>query len=295
MAKKSSTIGCQITDRDVELLIAIDRHPMTTGQLFQLSQTFAQPFSDDRLLRRRLAILRAVGLLQNWPLATVSNGGLPHYWKLTREGYKTLYGQDVALPKRRYFEQVSTGHHHHTRCQGEFLTHLFATAVKNGVAVHQFARENSVRIECAAGLVYPDCAFQLIRDGRRYNFCVEIDNGTERVRSTQDTESIQRKLVTYEAHQRQFEARDPRRYVVLLITTRSELRIGHMLEVATDVMGDSKRTVFLGCGLDAFKQSDPFRDDVLRDHLSQSRPLIRPLKSAAKSQFDRRDDSIALR
>lgn len=294
MAKKSSPIGCQITDRDVELLIAIDRHPMTTDQLFRLSQTFAQPFSDDRLLRRRLAVLRAVGFLQNWPLATVSKGGLPHYWKLTREGYKTLYGQDVALPRRRYFEQVSTGHHRHTRCQGEFLTHLFATAVKNGVAVQQFARENSVRIECDAGMVYPDCAFQLIRDGRRYNFVVEIDNGTERVRSTQDTESIQRKLVTYAGHQRQFTAIDPRRYVVLLITTSSDLRIGHMLDVAADVMGDSKRTVFLGCSLEAFMQSDPFRDDVLRDHLSRTRLLIRPPKSAAKSRFDRRNEPVAL-
>ena len=281
MAKNFSAVGYQITDRDIDLLIAIDRHPMTTSQLFRLSQSFTQPFSDERLLRRRLAVLRTADLLQNWPLATISNGGLPHYWKLTRDGYRALYGQNVALPKRRYFEQISAGHHHHVRCQGEFLTHLFAMAVRNGVAVHQFARENSVRIECDAGIVYPDCAFQLIRNQQKYNFVVEIDNGTERVRSTQDTESIQRKLITYEAHQRKFKAFDPGRYIVLLITTRSELRISHMLDVAKDVMGDSKRTVFLGCSLDAFTRSDPFRDDILSDHLSQSRLLIRRPRSTA--------------
>ena len=37
-------------------------------------------------------------------------------------------------------------------------------------------------------------------DGRTFSFVVEFDNGTERVRSKQDVESIERKMRGYDAH-----------------------------------------------------------------------------------------------
>ena len=95
-------------------------------------------------------------------------------------------------------------------------------------------------------------------DGRTFNFVVELDNGTERVRSRRDVESIERKLRGYDAHQAQFEALDPQRYLVLFVTTRSQQRLQHILDVATLVMQNQQRTVFIGTDLKSFLEDDPF-------------------------------------
>ena len=195
---------CQLTPRDVALFEALDRHPFTTDQLYRLSATFAEPFTQERLIRRRLQQLREAGLLQSWPLATVGRGGAPHYWKLTRASYQWLQGEEAALPSRRFFEAIAPGHHHHTRSLGEFLVQTMVGAHRQGIAVRHFARENSVTLEAGGFIVVPDCAFQLhTPDGRLFHFCVELDNGTERVRSRLDVESIERKLRGYDAHQAQ--------------------------------------------------------------------------------------------
>ena len=200
----------QLTRRDLALQEAVDRHPFTTDQLFRLSVTFAEQFTQERLPRRRLQQLRETGLLQSWTLATVGRGGAPHYWKLTRTGYQWLQGDEIPLPSRRFFEAIAPGHHHHTRCLGDFLVQTLVAAHRQGIAVRHFARENSVTLEANGFLVVPDCAFQLhTPDGRVFHYCVELDNGTERVRSRLDVESIERKLRGYDAHQSQFAALDP--------------------------------------------------------------------------------------
>ncbi|MCH7735327.1 MAG: hypothetical protein IH961_08970, partial [Chloroflexi bacterium] len=58
-----------------------------------------------------------------------------------------------------------------------------------------FARENTLRIDVGQEHLFPDCAFDLITDNdERFRFHVEIDNGTERVRSQKDVDSWQRKI-----------------------------------------------------------------------------------------------------
>lgn len=265
----------QITPRDVELLTVIDRHPMTAEQLLKLSETFPAPFTHDRLVRRRLSQLREAGFLRSFPYATAGRGGAPHYWKLTRDGYRLLYGESLPLPRRRYFEAVSPGHHHHTLCLGELLTHLAVTAHREGIALRQFSRENQLKIEAGTFTLHPDCAFQLVTpDGRPFNFVVELDNGTERIRSRLDVESIERKLRGYDAHQSRFDALDPERYLVLFVTTRSPVRLQHILDLAGMVMENPHRTVFIGADIRAFLAGDPFRDALLRDHRGLKRMLL---------------------
>lgn len=267
---------CQITPRDFALFEAVSQHPFTTDQLFRLSTTFAEPFTQERLLRRRLQQLREAGLLQSWPLATVGRGGAPYYWKLTRAGYQWLQGDEVILPSRRFFEAIAPGHHHHTGSLGKFLVWTFVAAHRRGISVRHFARENSVTLEAAGLIVVPDCAFQLrTPDGRTFHFCVELDNGTERVRSRLDVESIERKLRGYDAHQSQFAALDPQRYLVLFVTTRSADRLTHILDLAGRVMRNPQRTVFVGVALEKYLNcDDPFREAVLTDHRGLKRTLI---------------------
>ena len=272
MPTKFST---KIGERDIEILTALDRTPLTPRQLCHLSQSFARPFHDEHNLRRRLRRLVDSDLIRSFPYALISEGRAPAYFKLTRQGYRTLYGQDVRLPNRRYFEEVSHGHHHHTFALAESIVHLITSGSKNGVTLNSFARENSVQLKTNATALYPDCAFQITGlSSMQFNFCVELDNGTERVRTNQDVESLERKMRGYDAHQSQFDADDPRRYLVLLITTRSKIRLQHMLDAAAAVMKNPQRTVFLGCDLSTLLAGNPFHDAVFRDHRGLKRTLI---------------------
>lgn len=265
-------------------MLAIDRHPLTPAQLCRLSNTFQRPFADEGNLRRRLRVLSDVKLIRCWPYAIASDGRSPRYFKLTQAGYRLLYGAKAPLPKRRYFQAVSPGHHHHTLCLAELLVHLIVASHRYGYAIEDFARENSVRLDVPLADVtesstlmalYPDCSFSVRKpDGRSFLFMVELDNGTERIRSPHDLSSIERKLRAYDAHQSQFEKFDPDRYLVLFVTTRSEIRVKNILTHAAAVMRHPNRTVFLGCDLQSLKSSDPFRDAVFQDHRGLKRTLV---------------------
>ena len=55
-----------------------------------------------------------------------------------------------------------------------------------------------------------------------------LDNGTERIRSPQDVESIERKVRGYDLHQSSTPSFDHGRFVVLFVTTRSSDRLVHI-------------------------------------------------------------------
>lgn len=266
----------QITDRDLEVLTAIDAIPMTAAQLLDYSQTFREPFTQARLVQRRLHTLAQAGYVRSWPYAMASTGRSPSYFKLTRLGYRLLHGDDCVFPKRRYFEAISDAHHHHTRHLADFLIRLAVIGQRQGISLRRFARENSVRIQSDGFTLFPDAAFQLAAaDARAFNFVVELDNGTERVRSQQDIESISRKIQGYDAHQAAFDAFDPRRYVVLFVTTRSQLRLTHIMRTARDLMKNPQRLVFLGVDLETFLKCDnPVTSPCFCDHRGKRFPLV---------------------
>lgn len=264
-----------IGPRDLEILTAFDRTPLTPAQLCLLSEAFAQPFRNEHNLRRRLRRLASSGLVRSWPYALVAEGRAPRYFKLTRDGYRLLYGEDAALPSRRYFEEVRHGHHHHTNALAHVIVHIAVRGHRHGITLRHFARENSIRLTANGCTVYPDCGFQLVTpDGRTFNYMLELDNGTERIRTRHDVESIERKLRTYDQHQSQFAANDPGRYLVLFVTTRSEQRLNHILALADAVMTNRQRTVFVGASLRLLLEGDSFRDAVWHDHRGLRRVLV---------------------
>ena len=279
------TFNVKIGPRDLEILTAIDRTPLTPAQLCRLSATFDSPFKDEHNVRRRLRKISEAGLIGSWPYAMVTDGRSPQYYKLTRDGYRLLYGQDIALPRRRYFEEISHGHHHHTNNLAEVIVHLTIMGHRQGTAIRHFARENSLKLEANGFTMYPDCAFQLATSsGKLFNFVVEVDNGSERVRSKQDVESIERKIRGYDAHQSQFAADAPARYLVLFLTTRSPYRLQTILSLADALIQNRQRTVFVGCDLDTFRKTDPFLNPVFVDHRSLKRTIIPMGNSERRSQ-----------
>lgn len=125
MPKRFAT---RIGPRDLDILTALDRTPLTPAQLCQLSTTFTAPFRDENNLRRRLRLLKRSGLIRSWPYALATDGRSPRYCRLTRDGFRLLYGADTALPHRRHFEEISHGHHHHTSALAETIVHLLRSA-----------------------------------------------------------------------------------------------------------------------------------------------------------------------
>lgn len=272
----AKTLQIRIGPRDIDLLQDIDRCPMTAEQLFQLSVASERPFRSLPDLRRRLRQLKAAKMLNCWPYAIATTGRSPLYFKLTRDGFRFLYGEAYPLPRRRHFEAMSPGHHHHhTLSLSTLLVHLVTHAAKEGHTIENYARENSVKLTADPFIIYPDGAFVLRRnDGKAFPFCIELDNGTERVRSKQDVECIERKLRGYDAHQSQFATFDDDRYLVLLVTTRSRQRLDNMLSLAGSIMSQPQRTVFIGASLDALLEVNPFETSVFEDHRHLRRTLI---------------------
>jgi hypothetical protein len=160
-----------------------------------------------------------------------------------------LHGFDAELPPRRYFEAIGQARHPHTIALTDFLVHLFVDANRQGYEVRHFARENSVTLETPTGVLRPDATFQLVANDRAFNFVCELDNGSERVRSRQDIESIERKIRGYDSHSRAFRAFDPQRYVVLFVTTRCSERLKHLMAAADSLMNNRQKTLFLGATL----------------------------------------------
>jgi hypothetical protein len=260
-----------LTARDTEILLALDRCPLTVEQVLKLSETFRQQrFTSPRSVQDRLKKLCDAGWVRRWPYATASRSGTPDYCKLTLLGYRLLYGASAKPPTKRYFNEVALAHQHHTHSLSEFVVHTLVAAHRQGVEMKHFSRENTLRLQVAQENLFPDCAFELhTRDGQQFNFLVELDNGTERVRSDKDADSWQRKIRLYEQLQDQT---FPHRFRVLVVTTRSRERLDHILAVATEHARNPRRSLFYAAHLnDYLGQSDAIRNPCFRDH--QRRPV----------------------
>ena len=263
-----------ITPRDVDILTALDRTPLTVEQLLKLSQTFEhEPFYSIRSVQDRLNKLRQAGWLNSWPYARAARGTPPDYYKLTAEGYRILHGPESPAVGKRHFTENSVAHHHHTHALAEVLVHFHVAAHRAGTRVVNFYRENSLAIEAAGETLYPDGAFELqTPDGRQFNFVIELDNSTETVRSPKEIESWQRKIRIYHAKQDEIL---PNRFRVLVITTRSSLRLRHILSLSAILSPDKRRTLFYGVDQSSLLAcSDPVYGPCLIDHNGRPVPLV---------------------
>ncbi|MCA9129266.1 MAG: replication-relaxation family protein [Planctomycetales bacterium] len=266
-----------LTPRDLEILTLLDHVPMTPRQIQHASGSFGVSFPNEELVRRRLGRLRDSGLVRGFAYALPSAGRAPQYWKLTSRGYRQLYGASVAMPSPRYFREIALGMHTHTSALADVVAHLMHCGARHDVQIDQFVRENAFTIEIGGFTLRPDAAFRLRRPAaseRPYSFLVELDNGTERVRSTKDIESIERKIRGYDLHQARYHRDDPARYLVLFVTTRSEQRLESILGACDHLIRNPDRTLFLGATLDQLLASDPFVESVLLSNNGMNRTLI---------------------
>lgn len=261
-----------LTGRDIEVLTALERTPLTAGQLVKLSGTFAQPFGSQRMARERLAALCAASWVQADRYATTGPGAGENYYRLGRLGYRILYGERAEAPTKRYFAPVSLARQHHTRALADFIVHTLVAAHAAGVTFTDYYRENTLRLTVGDACLYPDCAFQLVLpDGRAFNYLVELDNHTEQIRSTKDADSWQKKVRLYD----DLQTSSTNRFRVLVVTTRSGPRLRTILALAAALAANPQRSLLLGVPLAAYlSEPGALLAPVFLDHRLQGVSLI---------------------
>lgn len=270
-----------LTARDVELLTALDRCPLTAAQLVKYSQTLPLSFRSERLLRRRMTKLEHNGLVRRATYtALAGRGGTPNYYLLTPLGHRILHGPNASPPAKRFGHPLSPINHRHTWALAEVIVHLAVAARRCGAVMSGFCRENTVRFTDGEQAIYPDCGFQLVPPrGERFSYFVEIDQSTERLQTDKDVDSWERKIRVYEA------VRDstPTRFRVL-ITTRSAERLTHILELARRLASNPSRCLFYGAVFSELLTTDcALTEPVFRDHLARPTTLFPPTRAAVSS------------
>jgi hypothetical protein len=262
--------------RDIDILTALARCPLTAEQLLKMSQTFQQPFKHERNVRRRLQDLGESGWVCSWQYATNSRTCGPKYYRITPATFRLLNGPDARLPRRRHFGEVAISRQAHTRALSDFIVHMLVAAHAADMTCDEFYRENLYEVSVGEESLLPDCAFALTTPaGKTFRFVVEIDCGTERLQSNKDVESIERKIRLYDAHQSQTDAFSPDRFVVLFVTTKNRSRLDHILDVAGSVINNPNRRLVCGVHLGDFLQSEEaIAESLFRDHRKTSLSLI---------------------
>jgi hypothetical protein len=261
-----------LTARDIDILQALDRCRLTARQLLKLSATFAYPFTSERKVRDRMQILAESGRVNRWTYVAIAGRANPLYYGLTRHGHRLLYGADAVPPAKRAFAPIGIAHQQHSYALAEFVTHTLTSAHASGICMSGYCPENTVCLTAAGDSVYPDAAWQFtVAEDQEFSFFLELDNGTERVRSEKDIESWERKIRTYEA----FQDKTAKRFRVLVVATRSKVRVEHILRTAAQLAKNPDRSLFYGTTLAAYlAERHAVTARCFRDHRGQAAALV---------------------
>ena len=267
MANKSLSIQ----PRDRQLLTQLLQSPFDAVQLWQLSQTFSQPFTDAHFVRRRLRRLRDAGLIAIYQYSTESTGVL-NYYRLTQAGYHLACGPDKILPARSAFRPVSFALQRHVRHVASLLVKIRCSAQSAGVELPFLLGDNQVRLPVGKETLIPDVLFGLKQKGRSpQHYLVELDCGTEPVYSTKQRDSLRKKLSLYYAH----EATSEGTYRVLFLFAEATPRVAHFLKLAREMAPDPRRHIVRAAVLDTvLGHADPLRWPLFLDHDRQLVSLL---------------------
>jgi hypothetical protein len=262
---------CLVTPRDRDLFQALDRCPLTVRQLLKLSATFAHPFTTERRVQERLQKLGAAGRVRRWRYATAGQGALSYY-TLAPLGYRLLHGFDAQPSGRGLFSPIGVARQAHARALADVIVHLCMGAREASVSIENFRRENTVRLSVGDESLYPDGAFEIQPDPDScFTFYIEIDNRTETVWPGNSLDSWGRKVQFYERYQ---DTRE-KRFRVLAITTGGPARLANMLQCATELSRNPRRSLVYAVALrDFLDREAPLTDPCFYNHLGQSVALL---------------------
>ena len=277
MASKSTIY---LTARDNEVLDALIKTPLDARQLLRMSRCFMQPFTHERLVRRRMTQLVTAGMASCYQYATFGAGAV-NYYKPTKLGYQLAQGVKGNVPSRSFFGPVSMSLQEHTRAISDFIVKMHVDAFQQGIRVRGFYRENGLELHLGSRSLKPDCAFQLLdREGQSYNYLVEIDCGTEPVRSTKQRESLEQKIRFYDDYQDQSD----KRFRVLMLFAQPSSRMEHFCNAAVQCVRNPNRTLFYSTTIPDFIHcDDALTEPIFLDRNQRLRSVVPSRRSAIKA------------
>jgi len=271
-----------LKERDRDILRLLDRTPATAALILKASSAFQQPFEDLRRVRERMQALQAGGWVRREGLPLVSRQSATWY-RLAAEGFRLLYGHDAPLPHRSFFMPMRPSRAEHTLLLAEVVVHTMVAANDSMLSINDYRRENAVVLTLGKETLKPDGSMQLrTTDGRHFNFFLELDNGTEPVRSKSQRESLQRKVRFYErlqdgaiaAWKRGSRNQPPPRFRVLFFL-QSAQRQKHLLSLARNLAGNPDRRLCLGVSLPEYlASSSPLRSPLAVDHFGNWQAIV---------------------
>ena len=223
--------------------------------------------------RERLQALGAAGWVRSAHYATIVQGAAPKYYFLTATGFALLHGPDVTPASKRAFAPLPVIRHRHSRALADFVVQLYVAAHGTNLHVENYYAENLLRLTVDGESLCPDGAFEIrTPDGKQYNFVVEVDCSTERVVSTRDVDSWQRKIRLYDRLQ---DLNHPHRFRVLVLCTGGQERLRRILTTAATLCRNPQRTLLYGSTLAEFvAHADALRTEIFCDHLQRAVALV---------------------
>ena len=265
----------QLTHRDEQTLLALQKLPLTGKQLFQLSETFPVPFSSERVLRRRMQRLAEEGMARRFFYAFPTNGRNPAYWRLTRASFRLLNGltgQD-PLPRKSFFSPMGVRLHFHNHAVAQVVVRLLVDAHRNSIEIEDLQIETSLAVMDGEQIV-PDATLVLrTSEGKHFRFYLELDTGSARVSTLQKLPtSIQKKLEFYERYRRS----NNDSFRVLFVTTSSKQRALNILRFGAGLINNySSQSIYASFFPELLAAKDSVTERAFLNHRLEPIQLVR--------------------
>jgi hypothetical protein len=250
---------------------------MTADQIRRLSQTWTEPIHSVRRTRALLLTLARHRLVRVHVYASTRLGQPENYYTLAPQGYWLLHGPDAPQPTKAHVSPVSISRQEHTRSLADAIVQIHLMAHTEGASLSEFYRENALRLELAGDFLAPDASFTLVdQAGKEFQFHVELDMGTERIRSTRTDQSLEAKLRFYD----RWATVQARRFRVLfLVASDSAARRDRILQAFHDLTTNRLRTLVYAATLQDLLQTTSMHAPVFHDHRGRVHSLYPPLRA----------------
>ena len=161
----SGPMNLKVTDRDREVFAALEKLPLTTEQLLRFSETFNEPFYNQRIVERRLDRLATSGFLRCCYYAFPRKGRNPSYWRLRPKAYRLVQTKS-SPPKRSKFQPIGVSDHFHAYHVNEVVSQAMLSTHAAGIEVSEFSVEQKLAINDEQSVV-PDATLGVLANQGR--------------------------------------------------------------------------------------------------------------------------------
>jgi hypothetical protein len=212
--------------------------------------------------------------------ASTRLGQPENYYTLAPQGYRLLHGPDAPPPTKAHISPVGISRQEHTRALANAIVQLHLMVHTDGASLTEFYRENAFQLELAGDFLAPDASFTLVdQSAQGFHFHVELDMGTERIRSTRTDQSLEAKLRFYD---RWASVNSKRFRVLFLVASDSAARRDRILQAFHDLTTNRLRTLIYAATLQDLLHTTSMHAPVFLDHRGRMQSLYPPLRSRPK-------------